>query len=151
MGHQGHGSDFLAWHKRKLSWLDDKHFVLVKEGTVTEDVADISTGQGVKALVAPISEDEAYVAEVKHLDASRNQAGVLIYRVATDVGSGRGPIRVMPAVEDDDTKNLVLAREYVAHYHALYSESGRFEDKEKKVRIDVLKKTERGFQVKVTR
>jgi M6 family metalloprotease-like protein len=151
MGHQGHGSDLLAWHKRKLLWLDDQHFVIVKEGMVTEEIVHISTDQGVKALVIPISEHEAYVAEVKHLDAARNQVGVLIYRVATDVPSGRGPIRVVPAVADDDKNNPALAREYVAHYHALYSEAGHFEDKTNKVRIDVLKKTERGFQIKATR
>lgn len=151
MGHQGHGSDFLAWHKRKLCWLEDRHFAIVKEGTATEEVSHISTDQGIKAMVVPISENEAYVAEAKHLDASRNQPGVLIYRVATHVASGRGPIRVMPAVEDDDTKSPELAREYVTLYHALYSESGHFEDKANKVRIDVFKKTERGFQVKVTR
>jgi hypothetical protein len=151
MGYQGHGSDFLAWHKYKLSWLEDAHFEVRKEGTVTLDLSHIQTSLGLKAVVAPVSGTEAYVAEVKNLNASRDRAGVLIYKVATDVASGKGPIRVMPAVQDDDEKHPELFRNYFAHYQAQYFAGDHFEDAARRVRIDVLSATANGFRVRVSR
>jgi M6 family metalloprotease-like protein len=151
MGYQGHGSDFLAWHKLKCGWLDEKDAVVVKEGSVTREIVPSRANPGLKALVVPISNSEAYVAEVKHLCAARDAEGVLVYRVSTQVESGRGPIRVTPAVPDDDTGNPELFRTYIALYKALYFEGGHFEDAANKVRIDVLKKTAAGFQTTITR
>jgi M6 family metalloprotease-like protein len=151
MGYQGHGSDFLVWHKLKCSWLDETDVAVVKEGSVTREVAPSRANQGLKALVVPISESEAYVAEVKHLCAARDAVGVLVYRVSTRVESGKGPIRVLPAIPDDDTGNPDLSRSYIALYNALYFEGGHFEDAAGKVRIDVQKKTASGFQIQVSR
>ncbi len=151
MGYQGHGSDFLAWHKLKCSWLDERDVAVVKEGEVTREIAPIRASRGLRALVAPVSDSEAYVAEVKPLCAARDAVGVLIYRVATRVESGKGPIRVMPAVPDDDTRHPDLFRSYIALYNALYFEGGHFEDAASKVRINVQKKTASGFQIQVSR
>jgi M6 family metalloprotease-like protein len=151
MSYQRPEADFLAWHKYKLGWLKEDRFVIVKEGSITLEVTHLESRQGVKALVLPISKYESYVAEVRHLNPSRSRVGVLIYKVSTRMKSGKGLIRVMPAVEDDDQEHPALFKKYIAHYNALYFASDHFEDEASRVRIDILRKTDAGFELKVSR
>lgn len=151
MGFQCHAQHYLAWHKYKLGWLDAKHFEIVKEGQKTVALSHIETDRGVKALVLPISDSEAYVAEVRHLSGERKKSGVLIYKVSTETRSGHGPIRVMPCTPDDDEQHPELARRYVALYDALYFAGSHFEDEQAGVRVDVRARADAGFQVLVTR
>jgi M6 family metalloprotease-like protein len=151
MGFQSHALHYLAWHKYKLAWLDEKHFEIVKEGQKTVELSHIETDHGVKALVLPISDSEAYVAEVRHLSEEQKQRGVLIYKVSIETRSGHGPIRVMPSTPDDDEQHPQLARRYIALYDALYFAGTHFEDEEAGVRVDVRTRAGTGFQVHVTR
>lgn len=152
MGFQPPASHFLAWHKFKLSWLEEKHFAVVQEaGVRTLELSHIETDEGVKALVLPISATQAYVAEVRHLGEGRSVPGVLVYKVSIDVPSGRGPIEIMPAVPDDDGRHAELARKYIALYDALYFEGGTFEDTQHKIRLEVMSRSDAGYCVKSTR
>lgn len=151
MGFQSHSRHYLAWHKYKLGWLDAKHFEVVKQGQKSVVLSHIETDQGVKALVLPTSDTEAYVAEVRHLSEERAEHGVLIYKVSIETPTGQGPIRVIPFRPDDDEQNPELARRYIALYDALYFAGSHFEDAEAGIRVDVRTNDEAGFQLRVTR
>jgi M6 family metalloprotease-like protein len=145
MGFQCHSRHYLAWHKRKLGWLDDDDFKVVRKGTQTVELSHIETDRGLKALVLPISLTEAYVAEVRHLSEEHRDAGVLIYKVSVTKPSGRGPIQIHAAVPDDDETHPELAKRYIALYDALYAAGMTFEDEGAGIRIEVRAGQEPGF------
>jgi M6 family metalloprotease-like protein len=151
MGFQCHSRHYLAWHKRKLGWLDDEHFEIVEGGERTAELSHIDSGSGLKALVLPISETEAYVAEVRHLSTERSAPGVLIYKVSVATPSGHGPIQVLPANPDEDKTHPELARRYIALYNALYTAGSTFEDKEAGIRVKVKAAAKDSFRLDVTR
>ena len=155
MGFQKHSRHYLAWHKRKLGWLDDEDFAVVTKGERSVELAHIASKGGLKAVVLPLSRTEALVAEVRHLSDEHPEPGVLVYRVSVTTNSGRGPIQVLPAKPDDDEAHPELARRYIALYDALYRNGSTFEDAEAGVRIDVKdgeKDGEKGsFRLDVTR
>ncbi|MFT7669666.1 MAG: M6 family metalloprotease-like protein [Planctomycetota bacterium] len=151
MGFQCHSRHYLAWHKRKLGWLDDEHFEVITEGKGTAELSHIESGRGLKALVLPISKSEAYVAEVRHLSEERREAGVLFYKVSVATPSGRGAIQVLPAKPDDDEAQPGLAKRYIALYDALFAAGSTFEDEETGVRVEVKAGAKGGFRLDVTR
>ncbi len=151
MGFQCHSRHYLAWHKRKLGWLDDEHFEVVTNGSRSVDLSHIESGSGTTALVLPISQTEAYVAEVRHLSEKHQEPGVLIYKVSVAAHSGRGPIQVLPAKADDDEANPEMAKRYIAHYDALYRAGSTFEDEQAGVQIQVRTGESGGFRLEVTR
>ncbi|MEM7308964.1 MAG: hypothetical protein AAF682_19935 [Planctomycetota bacterium] len=151
MGFQKHARDYLAWHKRKLGWLDDDAFVVVTEGERSAQLTHIRSRGGTKAVVVPTSATEALVAEVRHLSDEHPEPGVLVYRVSVATPSGHGPIQVLPARPDDDAARPELARRYVALYDALHRAGDSFVDAAAGVRIDVRPGEAGGFRVDVTR
>lgn len=98
----GPNNDFLGWHKWKFGWLSrDQVDCVNRPGSVTEHrLVPLATRGGTKITVIPVSRRTAYVVEARRrggLDPTACRPGVLVYRVATDVSSGNGPIRVADA------------------------------------------------------
>ncbi len=151
MGFQCHAQHYLAWHKRKLGWLDDRSFEIVTKGECSVELDHMDEKRGKRALVLPLSETEAYVAEVRHLSEERPEPGVLIYRVSLTTPSGHGPIRVQPCVPDDDQKFPRLARRYIAHYDALYGAGATFQDEANGIKVAVQKGAGSRFRLDVER
>ncbi|WP_051871908.1 M6 family metalloprotease domain-containing protein [Streptomyces sclerotialus] len=98
----GPENDFLGWHKWKLGWLAPKQVDCVhRAGSVsTHRLTAAAVPGGTKIAVVPVSRYRAYVVEARRtgpLDPTACRPGVLVYRVATDVPSGKGPIRISDA------------------------------------------------------
>ncbi|MFI9049279.1 M6 family metalloprotease domain-containing protein [Streptomyces sp. NPDC053427] len=98
----GPSSDFLGWHKWKLGWLAaDQVHCAPRRGTPAEHtLTPVPAPGGTKIVVIPTSPRTALVAEARTrgpLDPTVCRPGILIYRVTTNVTSGRGPLRVVDA------------------------------------------------------
>jgi hypothetical protein len=99
----GIAPEYTAWHKWKLGWLDDDQIACVApdsdEGSSTFTLSAIETsgGDGSKAVVVPVNETVAIVAEARTTlgeDGEVCSPGVLIYAVYMDLLTGEGPMRV---------------------------------------------------------
>ncbi|WP_052864668.1 M6 family metalloprotease domain-containing protein [Streptomyces niger] len=98
----GPENDFLGWHKWKLGWLapDQVDCVHLPGSVTTHRLTAATVPGGTKITVVPVSKHRAYVVEARRagpLDPTACRPGVLVYRVATDVPSGKGPVRVFDA------------------------------------------------------
>lgn len=98
----GPSNDFVGWHKWKLGWLSaEQVHCAPRHGTPGEHtLTPLSTPGGTKIVVIPTSHRTALVVEARIrglLDPAVCRPGVLIYRVATHVPSGRGPLRIVDA------------------------------------------------------
>lgn len=98
----GPSNDFVGWHKWKLGWLSaDQVHCVPHRGTPGEHtLTPVSARGGTKIVVIPTSPHTALVAEARTrglLDPTVCRPGILIYRVATHVPSGRGPLRIVDA------------------------------------------------------
>lgn len=149
MSFQAVGSEYLAWQKRKLEWLTDEDFVIVRSGSADAVIAPIYEKEGKKAIVLPISQTEAYVAEVRSLDGKpESELGVLLYRVSL-AAEREGFIRVIPAAPDDN--DPVKERRFVTLYNALYHDGVVLNDKEARLRIEITGRDGKAFRLHVTR
>lgn len=150
MGLQMPGAHHLAWHKYKLGWLRDEQVPVVRGGESTVLLTPLAQAGGVKAVVLPVSESEAYVAEARRHDCGDDDPlGVLLYRVSTTVASGHGPVRVVPARADDG--NPAWKRLYEKLYSALFFEGTVLRDPGQHASIEILERTAAGVRVKVSR
>ena len=149
MGYHKNASQFLAWHKYKFNWLDDKNFHIFTGKEKKLELVHIKNDKGLKAAVIPLSESLALVAEVKNLNKDKTEDGVLLYTVDTKGTSGNGSIKVIPAKKDDDKNNAVLAKKYISLYNALFFEGDKYVYKN--IGFNVLKKTKSGFTVEIRR
>lgn len=150
MGWQAAGSEYLAWHKYKLGWLSDRNFVVVKKGPWTGLITPIDEEGGVKAVVVPIRDADAYVVEVRSRDGQPgSEPGVLCYKVSLSHGTGEGPIQVIPARADDDTPEL--EKKFVTLYNALFFKGVVLTDAGHRADIEILGREGKAFQIRVTR
>ncbi|WP_327591693.1 M6 family metalloprotease domain-containing protein [Streptomyces chartreusis] len=95
--------DFLAWHKWKLRWLDDRRIACVSRPGTSTHVLHPVGGHRATAVVVPGSPTGAFVLEARArrgLDRAGCAAGVLISWVDTGTDSGKGPISVYDAHPD---------------------------------------------------
>jgi M6 family metalloprotease-like protein len=143
-------SGYLAWHKLKLGWLSDRDFAVVKRGTWTGLIAPGDEKEGIKGVVVPVRASVAYVAEIRSLDGRPgSETGVLCYKVSLLRGTGEGPIRVIPAKEDDN--NPELEKRFGTLYNALVLGGLVPTEAEDRVKIEVLAREGGAYQVRVTR
>lgn len=150
MGFVATGHEYLAWHKRKLEWLSDDDFRVVAQGVSTVIVAPIYARRGVRAIVAPISDSEAYVVEVRARYADPKSAcGVLAYRVDLKRASGYGPISILP--REPDSGDPGLEKTHITLYNALYQSGSVVDDAAAHVRIVIVGRAGRGFRLRVSR
>ncbi|HEX7810072.1 MAG TPA: hypothetical protein VF608_15155, partial [Thermoanaerobaculia bacterium] len=89
----------LAWHKRKLGWIDESQVVCAQS---TRDVAldANASNEGVKAVLVQIDADTMLVAELRKpvaFDARLCDSGVLVYTVDASAASGNAPVTVEAA------------------------------------------------------
>jgi M6 family metalloprotease-like protein len=150
MSWQAAGSEYLAWHKYKLGWLSDRNFVVAKTGPRSGLVTPIDEKEGVKAVVVPVRNAEAYVVEVRSRDGKPgSETGVLCYKVSLSLGTGEGPIQVIPARPDDGTPEL--EKKFVTLYNALHFQGTVLEDAGRRVKIEILGREGRAYRIGVTR
>lgn len=131
------GQNLLAWHAWQLGWLDSSALRCLYAGTAVQDLTAAGGSGGVKALVVPLSQSSALVAEARErtgLDAGLCGDGVLVYDVETDAVPAAPPLRVLGA--DGACGGPLLP-------------GGSLEDAG--VRVDVLAATAGGFRVRVSR
>lgn len=91
----------LAWHRRKLGWLDPTQVRCLRKGSLEVTLTPTWAGGagGVKMVVVPTSPRSAIVLENRQrvgLDAGHCTQGILVYDVKTDPIVA--PIRLLPAV-----------------------------------------------------
>ena len=152
MGWPAAGSEYLAWHKYKLGWLADENDpeIAKKPSTTALLVTPIDKQGGVKAVVVPFRASEAYVVEVRGRDRQVGSAtGVLCYKVSLTRGNGEGPIQIIPAKPDDGRAEL--EKKFITLYNALYFKGTVLEDADRRVKIAILGREGRTYQIGVTR
>jgi M6 family metalloprotease-like protein len=150
MGCQQTGSTYLAWHRYKLGWLSDRDVLVAKQSSKTTLVTPIDEKGGIKAVVVPASDVEAYVVEVRSRDGQpESETGVLCYKVALTIESGNGPIQVIPARPDDG--NPELERKFVTLYNALYFQGTVVTDRARRIKIEILGREGNAYRIGVTR
>ncbi|KAF4782335.1 secreted protein [Colletotrichum scovillei] len=101
--------DYFAWDKWRLGWLADDQIECVVTSaappngsnitsSTTHKLKPLETMGGMKAIVVKHNATMALVAEVRSKQGNNLDScttGVLLYTVATDLGTGEGPIRVL--------------------------------------------------------
>ena len=147
MGLLTNGSDYLPWHKRKLGWLDEDQTQVVTAGDATVLLTPMERTGGMKPLVLPVSDEDAYAVEVRSREPSEgDETGDPLYRVNTATESGQGPMRVIPARADDD--DLGLRRLLGRHWNALFTEGLVLDDPERYARIEILEHQFEGYTLR---
>lgn len=109
MSWHGISSEYLAWHKYKLGWLSDQDFVVVSSGAWTGAIVPIEKEQGIKGVVAPIGDSDAYVLEVRNRPIQPgSEYGVLCSRVALSRQEGNGQIVIVSGKANDGVDNALF-------------------------------------------
>jgi M6 family metalloprotease-like protein/uncharacterized repeat protein (TIGR01451 family) len=95
-----HGeSDFFAFEKFRLGWIDPTQVrCLDVPASTTQALTPEERPGGLKMIVARPSPSVAYAVEVRSLtgsDSHRCSQGVLVYRIDATVSSGAGPVKVL--------------------------------------------------------
>ncbi|MBT2452673.1 M6 family metalloprotease domain-containing protein [Streptomyces sp. ISL-43] len=94
----GANNDLLGWHKWKLGWLDGSQISCAgKSGSSDHVLTPLAVEGGTKLAFVPVSESAGYAVEVRTRagnDEAVCKPGVLIYKVDSEVDTGRGPVTV---------------------------------------------------------
>ncbi|KAK2608870.1 hypothetical protein QQS21_002583 [Conoideocrella luteorostrata] len=98
----GMSPDYFAWDKWRLGWLaDDQVDCVTQASSTTHIISPVEVrGPNKKAVVLKKSDTVALVAEVRSANGNDQKAcagGVLLYKVATNIDSGNGPVVVLDA------------------------------------------------------
>jgi M6 family metalloprotease-like protein len=151
----GMHSDFLAWHKWKLGWLDARQVACVsRAGTSEQTLTPVETPGGRKLVVVPSGGTGALAVEVRSRqgnDIGGCGEGVLIYRIRTDVPSGQGPVRVVDSHPDTSACES-SSNAFNAHNDAPFDVGGAYRDPATGTTVRVVARDGRGrYTVRVTR
>jgi M6 family metalloprotease-like protein len=99
MGDVFHASDYFAWHRLKLGWLDSNQMVCAPSGrTIRVELRPVETPTGTKAVFARTGPGTGVVIENRQRignDAAICDTGVLVYKVNSAIPTGGGPIKVV--------------------------------------------------------
>ncbi|MEU1076563.1 MULTISPECIES: M6 family metalloprotease domain-containing protein [unclassified Streptomyces] len=152
----GANNDLLGWHKWKLGWLDNAQVGCAAGAGASEYLLTplAAPGTGRKLVFVPLSDESGYAVEVRTRtgnDEAVCKPGVLVYRVSTDVDTGRGPITVADSAKDSGgcTRRPNVHAELS---DAPFASGETFTDRERGVRVSVLGADELGnYRVRVTR
>ncbi|MET3983989.1 M6 family metalloprotease domain-containing protein [Streptomyces sp. PvR034] len=151
----GSNNDLLGWHKWKLGWLDANQIsCAAKSGTSDHILSPLGTEGGVKLAFVPTSESAGYAVEVR-TQAGNDEAvckpGVLIYKVDSEVDTGRGPV----TVADSAAASGGCTRRANVHGElsdAPYKPGETFTDSAAGISISVVGELRTGkYQVRITR
>ncbi|MFD9869621.1 M6 family metalloprotease domain-containing protein [Streptomyces niveus] len=151
----GANNDLLGWHKWKLGWLDNAQVSCASTpGESEHDLTPLATGGGRKLAFVPLSEESGFAVEVRTRagnDEAVCKPGVLIYRVETDVDTGRGPV----TVSDSEERSGGCTRRPNVHAElsdAPYGPGETFRDRESGVSVAVLGTDgDGGYRVRISR
>ncbi|MFJ6935508.1 M6 family metalloprotease domain-containing protein [Streptomyces sp. NPDC101132] len=151
----GANNDLLGWHKWKLGWLDASQISCAsKAGTSDHVLSPLAVAGGTKLAFVPTSESAGYAVEVRTRagnDEAVCKPGVLIYKVDSDVDTGRGPVTVSDSTRDSGgcTRRPNVHAELS---DAPFSPGETFTDDEAGISISVVGQLRTGaYQVRVTR
>lgn len=146
------GGHDLVWHKRKLGWIDESQIVCATQ-SVEVDLRASASAEGRKAVIVPLDEDTALVAEVRkplNNDAKLCDSGVLIYTVDAATATGQGPVVVHAAGNGEVPATMNRCGPiYDATYDVRAGKPSQFPHGT--ITIDVLSSDEEGAKVRVTR
>ncbi|MEE1755804.1 M6 family metalloprotease domain-containing protein [Streptomyces sp. SP18CS02] len=151
----GANNDMLGWHKWKLGWLDnDQVRCASASGSRDYTLTPLAEKGGPKLAFVPLTAESGYAVEVRTRDGNDEavcEPGVLIYRVASDVNTGQGPVTV--ADSDEDSGGCTRRPNVHAELSdAPYRPGESFEDTESGITITVLTEEPSGaYRVRVTR
>lgn len=99
MGNIFQPTDFMAWHRLKLGWLDAAQFVCARPVGVTQTVlTPLGRAGGRKAVFVRTGTNSAILVENRRRlgnDTGICDAGLLVYTVNATVATGTGPVRVL--------------------------------------------------------
>lgn len=151
----GANNDLLGWHKWKLGWLDDEQVnCAATAGESEHDLTPLATAGGHKLAFVPVSEHSGFAVEVRTRagnDEAVCKPGVLVYRVETDVDTGRGPVTVSDSAE----RSGGCTRRPNVHAElsdAPYGPGETFRDRESGISVTVLRKTgDEGYRIRISR
>lgn len=151
----GMHSDFFAWHKWRLGWLDNVQVDCVTGPGVTEHtLSPVEYAGGKKLVVVPDGPTSALAVEVRAKtgnDRDGCSEGVLLYRVRTDVPTGYGPVRVIDS--RPGTKACQGSSSSFNSYNdAPFHVGDLFRDQQAKVQVRVMHKHRKGaYTIRVTK
>ncbi|MEV7729042.1 M6 family metalloprotease domain-containing protein [Streptomyces sp. NPDC087917] len=151
----GANNDLLGWHKWKLGWLDGSQISCASKAGVTDHVlSPLAVGGGTKLAFVPLSESTGFAVEVRTRagnDEAVCKPGVLIYKVDSDVDTGRGPV----TVADSASASGGCTRRPNVHAElsdAPYGPGETFTDEKSGISVSVVGELRNGsYQVRVTR
>ncbi|AXE26761.1 M6 family metalloprotease domain-containing protein [Streptomyces globosus] len=151
----GSNNDLLGWHKWKLGWLDGSQISCAsKPGTSDHVLTPLAVGGGVKLAFVPLSATTGYAVEVRTQagnDETVCKPGVLVYKVDSEVDTGRGPVTVV----DSAVGSGGCTRRPNVHGElsdAPYRPGETFTDEEEGISISVVGELRDGsFQVRIAR
>ena len=109
------GASPMGWHLLKLGWIDAGDVLSLEEGGVEADLDPVAAGGTPKAIVFRTGPSTALVMEYRlnlGRDALLCHPGLLVYEVDARIGSGQGPIRVIPALADPGNTGFCGAHEH---------------------------------------
>ena len=102
------GSEYFAWERWLLGWLDDSQVVCVTSQELEITLTPIERVGGLKMAVIPLGPFRALVVEVRRAegyDSNLPKGGILSYLIDTSVRIGEGPLKVLP-INDADTRKI---------------------------------------------
>ncbi|MDH6541853.1 M6 family metalloprotease domain-containing protein [Streptomyces lavendulae] len=151
----GANNDLLGWHKWKLGWLDGSQVSCAAKSGVSDHVlTPLAVEGGTKLAFVPLSESAGYAVEVRTRagnDEAVCKPGVLIYKVDSEVDTGRGPV----TVADSATGSGGCTRRPNVHAElsdAPYRPGETFTDEKAGISVSVVGELRDGsYQVRVTR
>ncbi|GAA1583114.1 M6 family metalloprotease domain-containing protein [Streptomyces globosus] len=151
----GSNNDLLGWHKWKLGWLDGSQISCAsKPGTSDHVLAPLAVEGGTKLAFVPLSATTGYAVEVRTQagnDETVCKPGVLVYKVDSEVDTGRGPVTVV----DSAVGSGGCTRRPNVHGElsdAPYRPGETFTDEEEGISISVVGELRDGsFQVRIAR
>ncbi|MGW2669286.1 M6 family metalloprotease domain-containing protein [Streptomyces sp. NPDC001272] len=151
----GANNDLLGWHKWKLGWLDGSQIsCAAKPGTSEHLLTPLASAGGTKLAFVPLSESAGYAIEVRTRagnDEAVCKPGVLIYKVDSDVDTGRGPV----TVSDSATGSGGCTRRPNVHAElsdAPFRPGESFTDEKARITVSVVAALRGGgYRIRVTR
>lgn len=95
-------NELFAWHSWQLGWLDDNQMRCVDPdgAVIAETLVPAATGDGMRAIVAPLSPTRILVVEARarvRWDSDMGRDGILVYTVDSSIAGGQGPVEVLGA------------------------------------------------------
>lgn len=100
----GKAPEPLAYERWLLDWLDDNQIVCQQTSDETVTLSAIEEEGNVKAVIVPTGPTTALMVESRRAlgyDAQLVKPGALVYSIDTSLGSGAGPIKIFPALDND--------------------------------------------------